>query len=175
MQCCLTLPHLPCIFSQWFHQPCTPRSSVQHCQRRFALHRLCVRTGEAETSRRGGSMAVRGLSCETDEVERTDDRPAGGPQPVLKVRRANIGRYRSTTQLEGASPEPRLTPILTMCSRCMGAWATWCRRRRRRCRRTTRPGGTRCGPARWTSGGASSAIAPSTCSTSRRAPGLHTS
>ena len=30
-------------------------------------------------------MAVRGLSMERDEVQKTDDRPAGGPQPVLKV------------------------------------------------------------------------------------------
>ena len=34
-------------------------------------------------------MAVRSLSYERDEVERTDDRPAGGPQPVLKVRQDN--------------------------------------------------------------------------------------
>jgi hypothetical protein len=31
-------------------------------------------------------MAVRGLSTERDEVQRTDDKPAGGPQPVLKVK-----------------------------------------------------------------------------------------
>ena len=30
-------------------------------------------------------MAVRGLSTERDEVQRTDDKPAGGPQAVLKV------------------------------------------------------------------------------------------